>query len=267
MKFNAISGESFTSTRSTSHNNINKKFQWSDSGDGQIDIYIDGEIYNVIGKDDGRKKYCWLLESRTIIPDVFKYVEENYHEILQYCDGIFTCDEELSKISGFLYTISNAAPWVISKDIYPKTKLVSMIASNKSWAEGHRRRLALVDRWRDKLDLYGRGFNTLENKEDGLRNYMFSVAVENEKYDTYFTEKLTDCFACGTVPLYYGSEKVSELFNSDGIIFIDENFDMSILNEELYHSMMPAIEENFKIAQSFPTAEDYIYGRYFNDRV
>ena len=34
MKFNAISGESFTSTRSTSHNNINKKFQWSDNGDG-----------------------------------------------------------------------------------------------------------------------------------------------------------------------------------------------------------------------------------------
>lgn len=263
MKFNAISGESFTSTRSTSHNNINKKFQWSDNNDGDVDIYIDGEIFNIIKNDDGRKKFAWLLESRTIIPDVFKYVEDNYYEILHHCDGIFTCDNSLTDKSGFLYTISNAAPWILTKEVYPKTKLISMISSNKAWAEGHRRRLRYVEKWQDKVDLYGRGFKTLDYKEDGLRDYMFSVAIENEKYDTYFTEKLTDCFACGTIPVYYGSEKVSDMFNPDGIIFINKEFDLDQINEDLYYSKIDAVKENFELACKLPTAEDYIYERYF----
>lgn len=267
MKFNAISGEVFNSTRSTSHNNINKKFIWSDDGSGEIDIYIDGEILKVSDVDDGREKYCWLLESRTIIPDLFEYVEQNYEMLLEHCNGIITCDNSLADIPGFMYTISNAAPWIISKEIYPKTKLVSMIASNKSWAAGHRRRLEMVHKFRNAVDLYGRGFNTLDHKEDGLRDYMFSIAIENEKYDTYFTEKLTDCFACGTIPIYYGSRRVSDLFNPDGIIFIEDGFNVEDLNEDLYNSKMDAVHENFKIASSMPTAEDYIYERYFSDRI
>lgn len=267
MKFNAISGETFNSTRSTSHNNINKKFIWSDDGQGDVDIYIDGEILKVVDTKDEREKYCWILESRTIIPDVFNYVENNYKELLDHCNGIITCDESIAEIPGFMYTISNAAPWILIKEIYPKTKLVSMISSNKSWSEGHRRRLKMVEEFRNKVDLYGRGFNTLDYKEDGLRDYMFSIAIENEKYDTYFTEKLTDCFACGTIPIYYGSKKVSEMFNPDGIIFIEDGFNVEDLNENLYNSKMDAVKENFEIACSFPTAEDYIYERYFNDRV
>ena len=51
---------------------------------------------------------------------------------------------------------------------------------------------------------------------------MFSFAVENANYPTYFTEKLTDCFACGTIPVYYGTAGVAQYFNPEGIIFLDE---------------------------------------------
>ena len=34
----------------------------------------------------------------------------------------------------------------------------------------------------DKLDFYGRGFNEISCKEDGLRDYMFSVGIENTRY-------------------------------------------------------------------------------------
>ena len=33
-----------------------------------------------------------------------------------------------------------------------------------------------------------------ENKEVGLCDYMFSVVIENGIYETYFTEKILDCF-------------------------------------------------------------------------
>jgi hypothetical protein len=139
-----------------------------------------------------------------------------------------------------------------------------MIASNKQMCEGHMRRLQFVQKFRDKLDFYGRGFNEIQCKEDGLRDYMFSVGIENAVYDCYFTEKLTDCFACGTIPIFYGSRGVTEYFNEDGIIFLDDEFDLSSLTPDLYYSKMDAVKENLERAIEFPIAEDYLYQTYFN---
>ena len=97
-----------------------------------------------------------------------------------------------------------------------------MIASNKNMCEGHRLRLEWVDRIGDQLDLYGRGFKEIADKEEGLCDYMFSVAIENGQYETYFTEKLLDCFATGTIPVYLGAPDIGEHFNKDGIIDLTE---------------------------------------------
>jgi hypothetical protein len=128
---------------------------------------------------------------------------------------------------------------------------------------GHRKRLEFVNKFRDQVDLYGRGFRDLSRKEDGMKDYMFSISVENAVYDTYFTEKLTDCFATGTIPVFYGCKGVTEYFNEDGIIFLDENFDVSILTEELYYTKMDAIQDNFERANNLPVAEDFIFEEYF----
>ena len=73
--------------------------------------------------------------------------------------------------------------------------------------EGHVTRLDWVDRIGDQVDLYGRGFNEIVDKEEGLCDYRFSVAIENGQYKTYFTEKILDCFATGTIPVYLGAPK------------------------------------------------------------
>ena len=114
------------------------------------------------------------------------------------------------------------------------------------------------------MDLFGSGRpNQLKDKEDGLVDYMFSVAIENDDSDTYFTEKLTDCFAVGTVPVYWGSRKVVEkYFDPRGVIFLEDDPTLSTLSVEKYQSMMPAIEENFKLAQELPIAEDYFFEKY-----
>ena len=55
--------------------------------------------------------------------------------------------------------------------------------------------------------------------------------------DLYFTEKLLDCFATGTIPVYLGAPDIDKHFNKDGIINLADEF---YISEELYYSKMNA---------------------------
>ena len=249
---------------SSSALNATKHVEWVYDGTGEINIYVSQRALDAINDVSGKPTYIWLLESKQIISYFYQWVINNYEFVASRVNGIFSCDKELcAKYPKIFYSLSNAAPWVQDRKVHDKTKLVSMIASNKKMCEGHSRRLQFVDKFRDKLDFYGRGFNEISCKEDGLRDYMFSVGIENAVYDTYFTEKLTDCFACGTIPIFYGCKGVTEYFNEDGIIFLDDDFDLSTLTEDLYYSKIDAIEDNFERSINLPVAEDYLYTEYF----
>ena len=138
-----------------------------------------------------------------------------------------------------------------------------MISSDKALTDGQRVRLQWVEMIGDQIDLYGRGFNEIANKEEGLCDYMFSVVVENGFYESYFTEKILDCFASGTIPVYLGSPDIGEYFNKDGIIDLTEEFDVS---EEIYLSKMDAIKDNLKRVKQYEVLEDFIYLNYFGDK-
>ena len=224
---------------SSSALNATKHVQWVYDGSGEVNIYVSQRALDALNDTSGKPTYIWLLESKQIIPQYYQWIIDNYEFVTSRVDGIFSCDKELcAKYPKISYSLINAVPWVQDRKVHEKTKLVSMIASNKRMCEGHARRLQFVDKFRDKLDFYGRGFNEISCKEDGLRDYMFSVGIENAVYDTYFTEKLTDCFACGTIPIFYGCKGVTEYFNEDGIIFLDDDFDLSMLTKDLYYSKM-----------------------------
>ena len=249
---------------SSSALNATKHVQWVYDGSGEVNIYVSQRALDALNDTSGKPTYIWLLESKQIIPQYYQWIIDNYEFVTSRVDGIFSCDKELcAKYPKISYSLINAVPWVQDRKVHEKTKLVSMIASNKRMCEGHARRLQFVDKFRDKLDFYGRGFNEISCKEDGLRDYMFSVGIENAVYDTYFTEKLTDCFACGTIPIFYGCKGVTEYFDEDGIIFLDDDFDLSMLTKDLYYSKMDAIKDNFERSINFPVAEDYLYLNYF----
>jgi hypothetical protein len=249
---------------SSSALNATKHVQWVYDGSGEVNIYVSQRALDALNDTSGKPTYIWLLESKQIIPQYYQWIIDNYEFVTSRVDGIFSCDKELcAKYPKISYSVINAVPWVQDRKVHEKTKLVSMIASNKRMCEGHVRRLQFVDKFRDKLDFYGRGFNEISCKEDGLRDYMFSVGIENAVYDTYFTEKLTDCFACGTIPIFYGCKGVTEYFNEDGIIFLDDDFDLSMLTKDLYYSRIDAIKDNFERSINFPVAEDYLYLNYF----
>jgi hypothetical protein len=130
---------------------------------------------------------------------------------------------------------------------------------------GHQNRLNWAQKLQGQVDFYGRGFNEIQSKEEGLADYMFSVAIENASYGTYFTEKIQDCFATGTIPIYYGSPDIGKFFNPKGIIFLTEDFDVSSLTLELYYDKLEAVKDNLERVQNYPINEDYIYKTYLQE--
>jgi hypothetical protein len=54
--------------------------------------------------------------------------------------------------------------------------------------------------------------------------------MENATYSNMFTEKITDCFMTGTIPIYYGISNIGDYFNTDGIIILDDNFKLDTIS-------------------------------------
>ena len=99
-----------------------------------------------------------------------------------------------------------------------------------------------------------------------MRDYAFSLTIENTKKDLYFTEKLIDCFMTGTVPIYWGCPSIVGFFNTDGMIIFDDIKELKNILDgislEQYIMMKDAIEDNFERAKEYLIAEDFIYKNY-----
>ncbi|EUB98705.1 glycosyl transferase family 10 [Rhizobium sp. CF080] len=106
-----------------------------------------------------------------------------------------------------------------------KTKQVSIVSSNKAYTQGHRERLAFVERIKahfgDEVDVFGRGINDFTDKMDVLSDYRYHIAIENSTFDHYWTEKLADPFLTLTYPIYHGSRNILEYFPEEALTRID----------------------------------------------
>ena len=153
--------------------------------------------------------------------------------------------------------------WIEDGDrkIYKKNSLVSIVASSKNYTTGHRLRHVVIKK-HETLDCYGRGYNPVESKITALKDYMFSVAIENSTEDNYFTEKLIDCMVTGVVPIYWGCDNISDFFDPRGILKFSNEDQLSsimgMLSEEVYNKMKPYIEYNYNIAKRYTEFYDRI---------
>ncbi|MCX6224413.1 MAG: glycosyltransferase family 10, partial [Bacteroidia bacterium] len=136
----------------------------------------------------------------------------------------------------------------------PKTKLLSVISSSKMMSEGHRKRLDFAKRLKihfgDKVDLFGRGLNEVEDKWDALAAYKYHVAMENSTVNDYWTEKLSDAFLAGCHPIYHGCPNIDRYFDLSSLTQIDINhLEKAIavieacLEQNRYESSQPLIWE------------------------
>ena len=127
----------------------------------------------------------------------------------------------------------------------PKPRALSAIASAKSMVAGHRQRLAilaeLAARHGDAIDIYGRGLGPLLPgrayqgpldrdsglplgrlcKYDGLRDYRYSLCIENGRERNYYTEKIVDAWMSWTVPLYWGCPNLDDYYPREAFVAVD----------------------------------------------
>ena len=251
-----------------------KLFKWT-SGPSTIKIYIDGAIDQGLFDRATPTKFGWLCESRDICDDQYRKIKSNIEHYKKYFSGIFTCDETLLSDPFFIYAPPGSnLPWTKLDEmkVYQKTKSCSMICSPKSRTKGHQFRLEIADQLKDKIDLFGGAHGSQRigqgigpsgdwwrSKLPAIQDYRFSITFENAVYDKYYTEKITDCFATGTIPIYWGTKKVSEDFNPNGIIFWEDFKGIDSLTPELYESMMPYILENLERVKVLESADDILY--------
>lgn len=151
-----------------------------------------------------------------------------------------------------------------NKFVCDKSKDISMIYSSKKFQKGHQLRHGISQSLSGSIDLYGNGSpNPIKYKEEGLQDYRFSVIIENESLEGYFTEKLIDCLLVGTIPVYWGCPDVYKFFDTKGMAIFEDQTQLENLlpqlTEELYFAKMPHILENFKRAEIYQIPEDWYY--------
>jgi hypothetical protein len=221
--------------------------------------------HNVTDKDNS---YGLLFESRAIAPHAYQTAEG----FMGRFNLVFTHSSKLLSEYSNARWIPGGGIWVGGTygkgdiKIGEKNKLCSMVTSNKTMCPLHRFRLVIADELstNTKVDIFRNNWIPIN---ETLENYMFSIVVENFQDELYFTEKLLNCFATGTVPIYLGSKNIGDKFNLDGILRfnnMDElNEHLENISEDLYHQKKEAINDNFLKCLEFKTIEDYIYNNYF----
>lgn len=214
-------------------------------------------------KNNNRLKnsYAWLLEPNSISPNTYEYIKNNYHKF----EKILTYDKDLLDINEKFIFFPHGGCWIQpeKQKIYEKNKLLSIISSNKKITKGHKLRHEVINKFGNLMSIYGRGYNPIKYKLEGLKDFMFSIVIENMKKDFYFTEKLIDCFMTGTIPIYYGCPSIGNFFDSKGVLSFETieelNDIINKLSENLYNDKIQSIKNNFNIAKNYLISEDWIY--------
>jgi len=248
--------------------NINPRyFKW-ETGNIKVSDHVfftDYQLEKVTRLKSGQKKVAWLIEPKAIVPEVYTYIESNFNNF----DYVLTFDRELlSKIDNGLFC-PYGTYWVDDKVNYTKTKNLSIIASGKNAVIGHKMRHETIHYLGHKMDVYGRGYNPVQSKNEALDQYYYSIVIENSIQDSYWTEKLLDCFMTKTIPVYWGTKDVVNFFDKDGIIFFNDINHLESLTKlsqdyvrEYYNQHLDAIEKNYELAKSYKDPEDYIFFNY-----
>ena len=212
-----------------------------------------------------KKKVAWIMEP----VEIHGWAYENVERLINRFDCVLTFDKKMVE----KYENCHMFPFVHTtirsdeRKIYEKSKLVSMIASSKSSTSGHRFRKEITDKLASKraIDLWGRAHKNFppNGKIESLRDYMFSIDVENCIMDSYFGH-IIDIVLTGTVPIFRGGRGVADHFDERGIIFfntVDELDEiLTNLNREEYESRLKFVRENFKIAnEKYINSDEQLY--------
>jgi len=237
-----------------------------------ITFFMDGWMFNpIVQKVKSRYKIGWLHEGRELHP-------ENYAAapgVLDAFDCILTYDETLLRRDPRFVKVIRGGSWVPLSEwrLAPKSRLVSMILSDKHQTSGHRLRWEIADRWpSDSIEYFGaRGVKFGTIKAIPYEAAAFAVVVEACRENNFFSEHLLDALAYGTIPLYWGCPNIGDYFSRAGFLCFETLEELSEilprLSLRVYENMRGAAEGNLREAMHYMITEDWIYENILKDLV
>jgi len=175
-----------------------------------------------------------ILINIPIEPSVISFFHEAEVLSMMPFDRIMVWNDDLVEIGGGYMKANIGEPMIYSDSIpsvsYTDKGFLVAIYSNKLVDHEnalYEERLRAFDYFCSRtegIDLYGMGWNDsnrpsvlasykgrCDSKLDVLKNYKFSICFENSRGDRgLITEKIFDCFAAGSVPIYYGASNIDE---------------------------------------------------------
>jgi len=215
-----------------------------------------------------RYNIFYLCEPRSISPERIPWIIKNWNKF----DLVLTHDDEIlekcpnSKYCHFTKTfLTENEISTFSQD--DKTFLVTFICGGKLMCQGHYTRRNCWDN-QEKITIPKKMYYSTQylgnlkiftdntplernSKKQAFEKAMFQITMENCRVNGYFTEKIIDCFASYTIPIYYGCPNISEYFHVEGIIIansVEEIINIvNNLTEEDYNNRKEWMEKNREI--------------------
>jgi len=230
---------------------------------GSISLLVDQTILNVEKIKTQTPIYGWLLESKSIHPNLIQYFKTDTEKKIEKFEYVFTHNRELLDLNKKFKFLHPIGYWIDENLGISKSKLISMITSNKSHTENAKIRLNFAKKNLNKIDIFGKGFHPVYKKEIALLPYCFSIVVENDSTPDYFSEKLLDCFASKTIPIYLGSQRIKNYFDEKGILNFNQ-FKHEDISFQYYDSLSKHIENNYNEVKKYRIPEDTMFEKYLD---
>ncbi len=217
------------------------------------------------------RRIALLYESRDTMRWLYKKSEEYISDYYLF----FTHEKKLLEAFPNTIWIPGNGIWIGNSygkgdfAISPKDRMVSLVTSSKQTTSLQRFRVKLAKEFEldreNEIDVYLRSSNAFDYIPISLclQRYRFSIIIENTQSPSYFTEKLLNCFATGTVPIYLGATEIDRFFDANGIIPFSSRKQLRQeilpnLSEELYSSKLSSIKTNFKLSENYESIEKVI---------
>lgn len=196
--------------------------------------------------DDTEKTIC-SAKNIVLITGEPPYVKLYPHKYVDQFSHVLTCQRNLLRKEKACCS-NPALPWMVGarlkslpaewdmndyldynffdeEHLLNKKDKMVVITSNKTITKGHRQRLDFVlglkERIPELMDIYGAGFDKVDDKYDILSMYKYSLVMENCRYLDYWTEKLSDAYLSLTFPFYSGCPNLDSYFDKRAFEVLD----------------------------------------------